>query len=73
MKVMLRARAAVDSFSDKKIDRAFRFLGKVGFDKALSDIDEIDFQGKTLFAVLKKPSSYAALAYLLALYLPSAY
>jgi digeranylgeranylglycerophospholipid reductase len=69
MKVMLKAREAVDSFSDKKIDRAFSFLSKVGFGKALRDIDEIDFQGKTLFTVLKKPSSYAALAYLLGLYL----
>jgi digeranylgeranylglycerophospholipid reductase len=69
MKVMLKAREAVDSFSDKKFDRAFRFLGRVGFDKVLRDIDEIDFQGKTLFTILKKPSSYAALAYLLGLYL----
>lgn len=69
--VMLRVRKAVDSFSDEKIDRAMRFASRMGFDRALKDIDEIDFQGKTLLGVLGKPSAYAMLAYLLALYLPA--
>ncbi len=69
--VMLSARKAIDSFSDEKIDRAMRFTSKFGFDKALRDVDEIDFQGRTLLGMLRKPAAYATLAYLLGLYLPS--
>jgi digeranylgeranylglycerophospholipid reductase len=68
--VMLKARKAVNSFSDEKIDRAMRFAQKVGFDKALQDVDEIDFQGRTLLSMVRKPAAYATLAYLLGLYLP---
>ncbi|MCW4017176.1 MAG: NAD(P)/FAD-dependent oxidoreductase [Candidatus Bathyarchaeota archaeon] len=68
--VMLRARKALNQFSDEKLDRAVRFVEKVGFGKALRDIDEIDFQGQMLLSILKKPAAYATLAYLLAMYLP---
>jgi digeranylgeranylglycerophospholipid reductase len=68
--VMLRARKAIDSFSDEKLDHAIRFAAKMGFGNVLRDVDEIDFQGRTLLSVLRKPSAYATLAYLLALYLP---
>jgi digeranylgeranylglycerophospholipid reductase len=68
--VMLRARKAIDAFSDEKLDRAMRFASKVGFGKALRNIDEIDFQGSMLLRILRKPATYATLAYLLALYLP---
>jgi digeranylgeranylglycerophospholipid reductase len=68
--VMLRARHTIDSFSDEKIDRALRFASKVGFGSALCDVDEIDFQGRTLLSLIRKPAAYATMAYLLALYLP---
>ena len=68
--IMLRARKAINSFSDEKIDRALRFAARVGLDKALRDVDEIDFQGRTLLSMFGKPAAYASLAYLLALYLP---
>jgi digeranylgeranylglycerophospholipid reductase len=68
--IMLQARKALNSFSDEKIDRAMQFASKVGFEKALCNVDEIDFQGQTLLTMLRKPASYAILAYLLALYLP---
>jgi digeranylgeranylglycerophospholipid reductase len=68
--VMLKARRAIDSFSDEKIDRAMRFAQKVGFDRSLRDVDEIDFQGRTLLGMIGKPAAYATLAYLLGLYLP---
>jgi digeranylgeranylglycerophospholipid reductase len=67
--VMLRARRIIDSFSDQNIDRGLRFCARVGLNKALRDIDEIDFQGHTLFTVLKKPAAYVTLAYFLRLYL----
>jgi hypothetical protein len=38
-------------------------------DKALEDVEEIDFQGKLLLQMLTKPASATALAYFLLLYL----
>jgi digeranylgeranylglycerophospholipid reductase len=68
-KVMLRARRLLDSLSDEKIDGALRFCAKVGLEETLRDVEEIDFQGRTLLGVLKKPPMFAVLAYFLMLYL----
>jgi hypothetical protein len=51
------------------MDKALRFAAKTGLGGALRDVEEIDFQGRTLFTVLKKPSAYAALVYFASLYL----
>ena len=67
--VMLRLRRFLDSLSDEKLDEVLRFCGKLGVDRALSDVDEVDFQGKLLLRVLGKPSMLAALAYFGMLYL----
>jgi hypothetical protein len=55
--------------SDQKVDEMLRFCGKLGVDKALSDVDEIDFQGKLMLQVLGKPAMLAAIAYFAMLYL----
>jgi len=67
--VMLRLRRFLDSLSDEKVDEMLRFCGKLGVDKALSDVDEIDFQGKLMLKVLGKPSMLAAMTYFVMLYL----
>lgn len=67
--VMRRARQMVNSFSDVQFNRAFQFGARIGLGKALSDVEEIDFQGHMLFTMLKKPAAYAALAYFLWMYL----
>ena len=67
--VMLRLRRFLDSLSDEKVDEMLRVCGKLGVDKALSDVDEIDFQGKLMLKVLGKPSMLAAMAYFAMLYL----
>ena len=67
--VMLRLRRFLDSLSDEKLDEMLRFCGKLGLDKALTDVDEIDFQGKLLLKLLGKPVMLAALAYFALLYL----
>jgi len=67
--VMLRLRSFLDSLSDEKVDEMLRFCGKLGVDRALTDVDEIDFQGKMILTVLGKPSMLAALAYFAMLYL----
>jgi digeranylgeranylglycerophospholipid reductase len=68
-RVMLRARRFLDSISDERLDGAFRFCNKLGMGRALSDVDEIDFQGRTLLNILTKPAALSALAYFLVLYL----
>jgi digeranylgeranylglycerophospholipid reductase len=67
--VMLRMRKFLNALSDEQLDAALRFCAKIGLDKTLTDVEEIDFQGRTLLAVLKKPVIWAALAYFLTLYL----
>lgn len=67
--VMLRLRRFINSLSDQKLDEMLRVCGKLGVDKALSGVDEIDYQGKMLLSVAGKPAMWAALAYFGLLYL----
>jgi digeranylgeranylglycerophospholipid reductase len=67
--VMLRIRRFLDSLSDQRFDEMLRVCGKLGVDKALRDVDEIDFQGKMLLTAVRKPSMLAALTYFGLLYL----
>jgi flavin-dependent dehydrogenase len=67
--VMLRLRRFVDSLSDEKLDEVLRFCARMGVDRALGNVDEIDFQGQLLLKVATKPAMFAAFAYFLKLYL----
>jgi digeranylgeranylglycerophospholipid reductase len=67
--VMLRMRKLLDSLSNERVDKALRFCARLGMNRTLRDIEEIDFQGQTLLKILKKPAIWAALAYFLMLYL----
>jgi len=67
--VMLRLRRFLNSLSDRRLDEMLRVCGKLGVDKALRDVDEIDFQGKMLLTAARKPAVAAALAYFGLLYL----
>jgi digeranylgeranylglycerophospholipid reductase len=67
--VMLRVRRFLDSLSDEKLDEVLRFCARIGLDKTLGSVDEIDFQGQMFLKILTKPAMFAALAYFLKLYL----
>ena len=67
--IMLRIRRFLDSLSDQRFDEMLRVCGKLGVNKALRDVDEIDFQGKMLLTAVRKPSMLAALTYFGLLYL----
>jgi len=67
--VMLRIRKLLDALSDEKVDEALRFCSRLGVNKTLENVDEIDFQGQTLLKTLTKPSMFATFAYFLMLYL----
>jgi digeranylgeranylglycerophospholipid reductase len=68
-KVMLRLRRFLDSLSDERLDEMLRACAKLGVDRALRDVDEIDFQGKMLLTAVRKPAMIAALVYFGLLYL----
>lgn len=67
--VMLRVRRFLNSLSDEKLDEVIRFCARIGLDKTLREVDQIDFQGKALLKILNKPAMLAALMYFLKLYL----
>jgi flavin-dependent dehydrogenase len=67
--VMLRIRRFLDALSDEKVDEVLRFCARIGLDKTLENVEEIDLQGQALFKVFPKPAAVAALAYFLTLYL----
>jgi len=67
--VMLRIRRFLDSLSDEKVDEVLRFCARIGLDKTLGSVDEIDFQGQLFLKILTKPAAVAALAYFLKLFL----
>jgi digeranylgeranylglycerophospholipid reductase len=70
-RVMLRLRRFIDSLSDEKLDDVLRFCTSMGVNKALENVDEIDFQGQLILKVVTKPAMFAALAYFLKLYFVS--
>jgi digeranylgeranylglycerophospholipid reductase len=67
--VMLKIRRFLDSLSDEKVDEVLRFCARIGLDKTLENVEEIDFQGQLLLKMLTKPAMFTALAYFLKLYL----
>jgi geranylgeranyl reductase family protein len=69
VKVMLRIRKFLDALSDEKLDKAIRFIARLGLGEALRDVEEIDFQGQMLLKTMTKPVAFAALVYFLLLHL----
>jgi len=69
MKAMLKIRKMLNAMSDKKIDYAISFCTKLGLDKTLQNVEDIDFQGKTLVHALRSPRVLSVLFYLFLLHL----
>jgi len=67
--VMLRLRQFLDALSDNKMNEVLRFCSRIGLDRSLKNVNEIDFQGQLLLNFVTKPAVFAALAYILKLYL----
>ncbi len=66
--VMLRMRKTLDSMSDAQLDKLVDLCSKLGLDKVLSHVEDIDFQGKTILRTLRKPRMLPALAYFIYVY-----
>ena len=69
MSVMLRMRKMLDTMSDGKLDNAIGFLSRIGVDKALQNVGDLDFQGQALIRALLYPQTLTALVYFCLLYL----
>jgi digeranylgeranylglycerophospholipid reductase len=63
--VMLQIRKLLNSLSDERIDEIMRLSSKLRLDESLQRVSEIDFQGKTLLAVMRDPRSWPMLLYFL--------
>ncbi|MDR2699519.1 MAG: NAD(P)/FAD-dependent oxidoreductase [Nitrososphaerota archaeon] len=66
---MLRLRQFLNSLSDERWDSVLRFCNRFNVDKALSDVEDIDYQGKMMMHVATKPAMLVALGYFGLLYL----
>jgi digeranylgeranylglycerophospholipid reductase len=69
VKVMLTVRKMLNKVSDEKIDEAISLCKRLNLGKALLNVEEIDFQGKTLLRLLPNPRMLPALIYFFFLYL----
>jgi len=69
LRFMLKARRFLDVMSDEKIDGVIGFLSKFGMDRVLQTVQDIDFQGKSMLRLMRKPQMLAVLLYFTYLYL----
>jgi geranylgeranyl reductase family protein len=69
MRIMLRIRKTLDALSDQRIDETVALCAKLGLNKTLENVEDIDFQGQTLLRVLRSPRMLTALAYFFFAYL----
>ena len=67
--VMLKVRRMLDAMSDEKVDDAINFCTKLGLDKTLQNVRDIDFQGQALLRALRTPRMLTAFIYFFLLYL----
>ena len=64
-KFMLRTRRMLNALSDDRIDNAITFCTRIGLDKTLQNIEDIDFQGRFLLRMLWNPRFSVVLLYFL--------
>jgi geranylgeranyl reductase family protein len=68
-KTMLRMRKSLDLIPDKRLDDMIAMCRRLGLDKTLEKVKDIDFQGQTLLHVLRSPRTLTALGYFFLVYL----
>jgi digeranylgeranylglycerophospholipid reductase len=66
---MLRLRKMLNAMPDDKIDDGISFCTKLGLDKVIDKIEDVDFQGMSLVRLMRNPKMVTALFYFLFLYL----
>jgi len=69
VKVMLRIRRTLDRMPDGKLDDMIGLCARLGLDKTLQNVTDIDFQGQAFLRVLRSPRMLTALSYFIFAYL----
>jgi len=68
-KIMLLMRRILNGVSDSKLDDALALCTKIGLGEVLSNVNDVDLQGRALFRMLRRPKVTVALGYFLWAYL----
>jgi digeranylgeranylglycerophospholipid reductase len=61
--VMLQLRRMLNSLSDGRTDELIDLAGRLGVDRVLENVGDLDFQGRTLIPMLRYPATLAVLLY----------
>jgi digeranylgeranylglycerophospholipid reductase len=61
-KMMVRMRKTLDAMSDRRLDGLIGLCTKLGLNKTLQKVEDIDFQGRTLLHLLRSPRALAVLS-----------
>lgn len=65
MMVMRQARKLLNRLTDEKIDKIIRLCAKLGVDRNLEEVRDLDFQGKLLIRLIRHPATSVAALYFL--------
>jgi digeranylgeranylglycerophospholipid reductase len=65
VRFMLKARRLLNSMSDEKLDDVISFCCRFGLDKVFQNVEDMDFQGRSLLRTLRRPRMTLAFLYLL--------
>lgn len=67
-RTMVRMRKMLDAMSDGKLDRLIYVCSRLGLEKTLRSVNDIDFQGRSLLNTLRSPRMLTAIGYFLLTY-----
>jgi len=63
LKVMLQLRKMLNSLSDKKTDTLIDLCNRLGVDKVLEKVGDVDFQGRSLIPMMRYPGALAVVGF----------
>jgi len=63
MMVMRQTRKLLNHLTDEKTDKIIRLCAKLGVDKGLEEVKDLDFQGKLLIRLIQHPATSIAALY----------
>ncbi len=68
-RMMVRMRRVLDAMSDQRLDDLIALCSKLGLERTLQDMEDLDFQGRSLLRFLRSPRVLMVLGYSLFAYL----
>jgi flavin-dependent dehydrogenase len=71
LQAMFRMRRILNSLSDSRTDKIIDLCNMLGIDEVLEKFGDLDFQGRSLFPMIRHPGTVAVISYFLFSYLTS--